>query len=108
MGGKESTHIDSLYFENVSFHLNILVCGDYSEMSIENELENVKNIDSFKGLPYIKVGTHKNLNDWKYYFFAKDENIGENTFKLINESVLAKDIQNVILFYYGLNIFTKN
>ena len=106
MGGKESTHIDSLYFENVSFHLNILVCGDYSEMSIENELENVKNIDSFKGLPYIKVGTHKNLNDWKYYFFAKDENIGENTFKLINESVLAKDIQNVILFYSGLNIFT--
>ena len=56
MGGKESTHIDSLYFENVSFHLNILVCGDYSEMSIENELENVKNIDSFKGLTYIKVG----------------------------------------------------
>ncbi len=106
MGGKESSQIDSQYYENVSFHLNILVCGDYSEINIENELEGAKVIDNFKGLPYAKAGKHKNINDWKYYIFAKDENIGENTYNFICNSIKNNDINNVIVFYSGLSCYT--
>ena len=35
MGGKEISQADSQYFEHFTFHLNLLVCGDYPEDNFE-------------------------------------------------------------------------
>jgi GTPase Era involved in 16S rRNA processing len=107
MGGKESSHVDSSYFQGVSFHLNILVCGDFPEGILENELENIKKVDKYKGLTYYKKGTHKNIPKWYYYFFPKDDKIGETTFDFICNSITKdKDNSNVILFFSGLSDYT--
>jgi small GTP-binding protein len=107
MGGKEISHVDSQYFQQVSFHLNILVCGDYSEFNIEKELENIKKVDEYKGLSYVKTGNHKNIPEWNFYLFKKDIDIGKNTSEFIYEKITKKiDRKNVILFYSGLTFFT--
>ena len=69
MGGKESTQIDSEYYIKLFFDLNILVCGNYNEKIIERDTENIKQIDKNKGEYYIKEGRHKEMKEWKYYFF---------------------------------------
>ena len=107
MGGKESSQVDSSYFEKVSFHINILVCGDYSEGNIEKELVNIKKIEKNSKLTYIQKGTHQNIPKWNYYFFPKDKNIGDNTFKFISDAIIQdKDNNNVILFFSGLRNYT--
>ena len=50
MGGRESSQIDSSYFEKGSFHLNIL----------KEELENIK-IYRNNELSYYKKSTHINI-----------------------------------------------
>lgn len=107
MGGKESTQIDNQYFEKISFHINILVCGNYIEEFIEKDLENIKVIQKHEGLKYIKKGGHKNINEWNYYFFPKDKEIGNNTLHFIKESIKNEDYKTLILFYSGLDNFTS-
>ena len=106
MGGKESTQVDSQYYAELSFHLNILVCGDYLEEYLQNDLDNIKIIDKHEGLLYTKKGDHKNIQDWNYFFFPKNKNIGNNTLKFLQENLKKKDYKNLILFYSGLNNFT--
>ena len=109
MGGKEYAHVDSSYFTNVSFHLNILVCGDYLEDRMEKDLQNIKKVDRYKGKTYFKKGDHKFIPNWNYYFFPKDDKIGDNTFKFLFEVITdQKDTNNVILFFSGLNEYTYN
>ena len=104
MGGNESTQVDSEYFKKISFHLNILICGDYIEESID--LDNVRKSEQHEGLKYIKTGKHKNINDWDFYFFKKDKQIGENTFEVLKGFLKKKDYKNLIIFYSGLEYFT--
>ena len=106
MGGKEITQVDSQYFENASFHINILVCGDYNAELIEKDLENIKMIRKEEGKKYIKKGRHRNINDWNYFFFEKNTKIGDNTLHFIKDSIKKFDYKNLILFYSGLNEFT--
>ena len=106
MGGKEYTQVDSQYFENASFHINILVCGDYNAELIEKDLENIKMIKKEEGKKYIKKARHRNINDWNYFFFEKNTKIGDNTLHFIKKSIIDKDYKNLILFYSGLNDFT--
>ena len=114
MGGESSqAHVDSSYFENVPFHLNILICGDFTEGSFDEELENIVIIDQNNQnneLSYYKKGTHINIPDWNYYFFHKEKKIGETTFKFIYDSNTKKDQvkNNVILFFSGLRDYTYN
>ena len=105
MGTKQS-RVESQCFEKISFHVNILVCGDYIEGVIEKDLDNVKVMQSHEGLNYIKKGGHKNIGDWNYYFFPKNKDIGKNTHKFIKESIKNFDYKNLILFYSGLNNYT--
>ena len=106
MGGKASTQTDSKFFEKITFDLQILVCGDYNEEFIEKDLENIKIIEQEEGELYIKIGSHKNIPDWKYYFFEKNEYIGKNTKDFIQKSVRKRNYKNLILFFSGLNNFT--
>lgn len=105
MGNNES-RIDSQSYENITFHVNILVCGDYVEENVEKDLENIKVIQEHEGLSYIKKGNHKNINDWKYFFFPKDKDIGKKTRNFIKDSMKIFDYKNLILFYSGLEDFT--
>ena len=105
MGNSES-RIDSQSYENITFHVNILVCGDYVEENVEKDLENIKVIQEHEGLSYIKKGNHKNINDWKYFFFPKDKDIGKKTRNFIKDSMKIFDYKNLILFYSGLEDFT--
>jgi GTPase Era involved in 16S rRNA processing len=104
MGGNESTQVDSEYFKKISFHLNILICGDYIEESLD--LDNVRKSEQHEGLKYIKKGKHKNINEWDFYFFKKDKQIGENTFEVLRGFLKKKDYKNLIIFYSGLEYFT--
>lgn len=104
MGGSESSQVDSEYFKNISFHLNILICGDYIEEFID--LDNVRKSEQHEGLKYIKKGKHKNINDWDFYFFKKDKLIGENTLGVLRGFLTKKDYKNLIIFYSGLEYFT--
>lgn len=106
MGGKESTQVDSQYFEKLSFHLNILVCGDYLEEHLQNDLDNIKIIDKHEGLLYTKQGEHRNISEWNYFFFPKNKDIGKNTLEFLRQKLIKKDYKNLILFYTGLNNFT--
>lgn len=106
MGGKESSQVDTQYFEQLSFHLNILVCGDYLEEFLQKDLDNIRIISKHEGLLYSKSGNHKNINDWNYFFFPKDKNIGKNTFEVLKQNIIKKDYKNLILFYSGLNNYT--
>ena len=73
MGNKETKQVDSEYFEKdkISFHINILVCGDYNEKFIEKDLQNVANITKEEGVNYIKTGIHNIMKDWNYFFLKK-------------------------------------
>ena len=106
MGGKESTQVDSQYFEKLSFHLNLLVCGDYLEEHLQNDLDNIKIIDKHEGLLYTKQGEHRNISEWNYFFFPKNKDIGKNTLEFLKQKLIKKDYKNLILFYTGLNNFT--
>ena len=107
MGGE--SQVDSSYFEKVSFHLNILICGDFKEGLFEEELKNIE-IDGNNNLSYYKKGTHLNVPEWNFYFFHNDKNIGETTFKFIYDSIVKRnpDNNNVILFFSGLRDYTYN
>ena len=107
--GGESSQVDSSYFEKVSFHLNILICGDFKEGLFEEELKIIE-IDRNNNLSYYRKGTHSNIPEWEYYFFHKDKEIGETTFKFIQDSIVKEkpDYNNVILFFSGLRDYTYN
>lgn len=106
MGNKE-TRVDSECFSKITFHVNILICGDYIEEIIEKDLDNVRIIQRHEGLNYIKKGGHKNINDWNYFFFSKNKDIGKNTYTFIKGAIKNKDYKNLILFYSGLNNFSS-
>ena len=105
MGGKESPQVDII--EKVEFDLNVLVCGNFVEADIEKDLKEPEKPEKYDGKPYFKKWIHKNVKGWKYYLFSQDKDIGENTFKFIEESITKnKDYKNIILFFSGLNEFT--
>ena len=106
MGGKETKQVDSQYYEEISFEVNILVCGDYNEQLFGKDLEKIKIIQKEEGLPYIKEGCHNTIKDWKYYFFEKNNEIGDKTLKFIQNKNRKKKFKNLILFYSGLNNYT--
>ena len=104
--GKEDSQEDSQYYERVSFQMNILVCGNYEEKKLEEDLEQIKLAERHEGAKYIKMGLHKTISEWKYYIFAKDKDIGKNTLDFIKTSIIAKkDYKNMIMFYSGLSDF---
>ena len=104
--GKEDSQEDSQYYERVSFQMNILVCGNYEEKKLEEDLEQIKLAERHEGAKYIKMGLHKTISEWKYYIFAKDKDIGKNTLDFIKTSIIGKkDYKNMIMFYSGLSDF---
>ena len=104
--GNKDTRVDSECFSKITFHVNILICGNYIEEIIEKDLDNVRVIQKYEGLNYIKKGGHKNINDWNYFFFPKNTDIGKNTLTFIRDSIKNLDYKNLILFYSGLNNFS--
>ena len=104
--GNKDTRVDSECFSKITFHVNILICGNYIEEIIEKDLDNVRVIQKYEGLNYIKKGGHKNINDWNYFFFPKNKDIGKNTLTFIRDSIKNLDYKNLILFYSGLNNFS--
>jgi len=107
--GKESSQEDSQYYEKVSFDLNILVCGNYNQVNIERDLKEIHLVENHEGVTYIERGLHKALPEWKYFLFKRDNEIGRNTFKFIENSIKRNDnFKNVILFYSGLDVYTVN
>ena len=107
--GKESSQEDSQYYEKVSFELNILVCGNYNQENIERDLKEIQLVENHEGVTYIRKGLYKVIPEWKYFFFEKDNEIGSNTFKFIENSILRKkNFKNLILFYSGLNDYSVN
>ena len=107
--GKEISQEDSQYYEKVSFELNILVCGNYNQENIERDLKEIQLVENHEGVTYIRKGLYKVIPEWKYFFFEKDNEIGSNTFKFIENSILRKkNFKNLILFYSGLNDYSVN
>jgi len=103
---KSLSNVDIEYFKDIKFELNILICGDYSELNIEKDLEITKIIKE-KDSPFFQKGIHNIIPGWNYYFFAKDNKLGENLFKFIQDSLIRKkNKKNVILFYSGLKSFS--
>ena len=96
--GKESPQEDSEYYQKCYFELNILVCGNYNERILLKDLIDVqKNTGE-----YIKTGKHNLIHEWKYFFFEKNKEIGENTLTFIKRSIQSdKKYNNLILFYSG-------
>ena len=104
--GKESAQSDSQYYQQVSFEINILVCGNYKEEELEKELKDIKEFGDEK-MKYFKNGCHKIITEWSYYFFKKNKEIGKNTFRFIEDSILNhNNSKNLILFYSGYKDFT--
>ena len=107
--GKEISQEDSQYYEKVSFELNILVCGNYNQENIERDLKEIQLVENHEGVTYIRKGLYKVIPEWKYFFFEKDNEIGSNTFRFIENSILRKkNFKNLILFYSGLNDYSVN
>ncbi len=106
MGGKETKQVDSQYFEKIYFEVNILVCGDYNQHFLEKDLREIKIMQKEEGKPYIKTGYHNFIKDWKYYFFEKNNEIGNKTLEFIRPLIRKNDFKNLILFYSGLNNYT--
>jgi GTP-binding protein EngB required for normal cell division len=105
IGGKESPQVDTV--ERAKFDLNILICGNYVEANILNQLKEIKKPYDYEGKPYFKQGIHKIIKGWKYYLFSQDKDIGRNTYKFIEDSIANNsDYKNIIVFYSGLNEFT--
>ena len=95
----EKPQEDTVYYEKVSFKLNILVCGNYVEGIIANDLNQ---INELIGKKYKKSGTHNFIKEWKYFFFEKNKDIGENTHSFIKNSIQRYNkFKNLILFYSG-------
>ena len=104
--GKEDSQEDSQFYERVSFHMNILVCGNYIEKNLETDLEQIIPVKRLEGIYCETKGMHKTISEWKYYIFAKDKKIGENTLDFIQKSItISRDYKNLILFYSGLKEF---
>ena len=105
--GKEDSQEDSQFYERVSFHMNILVCGNYIEKNLEADLEHIMPVGRHEGINCKTKGIHKTISEWKYYIFTKDKKIGENTLDFIKTSIIInRDYKNLILFYSGLKEFT--
>lgn len=106
MGIKESSHIDIV--QNVTFELNLLICGNYVEANVAKDLiDGFKQIKNYNGRPYIKEGIHKYIKNWNYYLFSQDKDIGNKTYEFIQESIKKKkDYKNIIVFFSGLIDFT--
>ena len=98
IAGKEISQEDSADYEKAFFELNILVCGNYNEGILLKDLIDIQEEDE----EYTKKGKHNTIPEWKYFFFRKNKTIGENTSKFIESSILAKNYNNLILFYSGL------
>ena len=98
IAGKEISQEDSADYEKAFFELNILVCGNYNEGILLKDLIDIQEEDE----EYTKKGKHNTIPEWKYFFFRKNKTIGENTSKFIKSSILAKNYNNLILFYSGL------
>ncbi len=98
IAGKEISQEDSADYEKAFFELNILVCGNYNEGILLKDLIDIQEEDE----EYTKKGKHNTIPEWKYFFFRKNKTIGENTYKFIKSSILAKNYNNLILFYSGL------
>ena len=69
--GKEDSQEDSQYYEKVSFQMNILVCGNYEEKKLEEDLEQIKLTERHEGAKYIKMGLHKKYQNGNIIFFPK-------------------------------------
>ena len=106
MGGQAPSQVDSKFYDKISFEINILVCGDYNEGLLEKDLDKIKIIQKEEGLMYIKKGCHKNIPDWKYYFFEKNKDIGKNTKNFIQASIRKTNYKHLIIFFPGLNNFS--
>lgn len=105
--GKEDSQEDSQFYERVSFHMNILVCGNYIEKNLKADLEHIMPVGRHEGIKCKTKGIHKTISEWKYYIFTKDKEIGENTLDFIQASIIInRDYKNLILFYSGLKEFT--
>ena len=93
--GRELPQEDTKYYEKVSFGMNILVCGNYNRENIINEMD------------LVEEASHRTIPEWKYYFFRIDEQIGQNTYSFIQNSIIRKnDYKNLLLFYSGLKNYT--
>ena len=95
----EKPQEDTVYYEKVSFELNILVCGNYVEGIIAKDLKGINEVVRKK---YKKSGTHNFIPEWEYFFFEKNKDIGENTHSFIKNSIQRYNkFKNLILFYSG-------
>lgn len=105
MGNKgEKPQEDTVYYEKVSFELNILVCGNYVEGIIAKDLKGINEVVREK---YKKSGTHNFIPEWKYLFFEKDKDIGENTASFIKNSIQRYNkFKNLIIFYSGFSDYS--
>ena len=97
---EESAFEKSEELKNISFKLNIFVCGNYLESNIEKELTDIKIIDESKNLSFIKKGNNRKNPGWVFYFF-------NNNYQNIKKEKIWKfrEQSNVFLFYSGLNNF---
>ena len=105
MGNKgEKPQEDTVYYEKVSFELNILVCGNYVEGIIAKDLKRICEVERKN---YKKSGTHNFIPEWKYLFFEKDKDIGENTASFIKNSIQRYNkFKNLIIFYSGFSDYS--
>ena len=109
--GKENPQEDTQHYEKISFGINILVCGNYNQENIINEMDlnRIRRVENQEERNDIEEALHKTISEWKYYFFKKDEQIGQNTYSFIENSIIREnDYKNLLLFYSGLKNFTVN
>lgn len=106
MGGNETKFADSKEFENASFKLNILICGDYKKDLISHSLGKIKTFSEKSNVPYIAKGNHKIISDWNYYFFEKSKDISNKTKLFLQKLVINEDFKILIIFYSGLKDYT--
>ncbi len=93
---------DSKQFTELTFQLNILICGNYNIEIFKSYLDKIENKPNNQEGKYIKYGKHKNMKDWQYFFFPKNE-IEENSFDFIKQQKKLDNKKNLILFYCGEN-----
>ena len=91
---------DSEHFTELTFQLNILICGNYNTDIFKSYLDIIENKSNNQKGNYIKYGKHKNMKDWQYYFFPTNE-IEKNTYDFIENQMILNNKKNLILFYSG-------
>jgi hypothetical protein len=64
----EKPQEDTVYYEKVSFELNILVCGNYVEGIIAKDLNQINEL--IRSI-YKKGGKHNLIPEWEYFFLKK-------------------------------------